>query len=307
MSQVLLRVGAFGALILFAYGLKAAGVLRPGDHRVLSKLLTTLTLPAAVVVSFSSFTLEPSLAFLAGLALALNLGAALLGWLLARGRGNGERAFAMLNLSGYNVGAFAMPFLQSFLGPAAVGVACVFDVGNSVMCTGGTYALAGVLAPTGGEKATLGRAAKQLFSSITFDVYLLMFLLSLGGFEVPQGVVDFLSPASSANPCLAMLMIGLMVEWDLKPGYLRRALLLVAGRNLLALGAALAFYFFAPFSLEVRQVMAILLFAPISVVNTAFTEKAGCDPGFAGFASSLSILVSFFTMSLAVVLLGAAG
>ena len=63
-----------------------------------------------------------------------------LGLLLSRGRSAGERALYMLNLPSWNIGAFALPFLQSFLGEQAVMAACLFDVGNSIMCTGGSYA-----------------------------------------------------------------------------------------------------------------------------------------------------------------------
>ena len=307
MFSVLAHAASFVALILFGYLMKKLGFCGAKDYRLLTKLLMNLTIPAAVVVSFSTFSFSPGLLFLAGMGLLLDLFMALLGWAATRGKDNTQRSFAMLNLSGYNVGAFALPYLQSFLGASGVGVACIFDVGNSVMCTGGVYAMTSAMVPAGGEKLPLRKAVGKLFSSTTFDVYLIMFLLSVLGIGIPQVVVDFLSPASAANPCIAMLMIGLMMEWELKPGYLRQALWVIAVRNLVAAAGALLFYFFAPFSLEVRQVAAIILFAPISVMATAFSEKTGTDPGLAGFVSSLSILVSFFTMTLTAVLLGISG
>ena len=47
----------------------------------------------------------------------------------------------MLNFSGYNIGAFTLPFIQNFLGSFGVIAICMFDVGNSISCTGGSYAL----------------------------------------------------------------------------------------------------------------------------------------------------------------------
>ena len=38
---------------------------------------------------------------------------------------------------------------KAFLGPFAVVATCMFDVGNSIMCTGGTYALTSGLVHTG--------------------------------------------------------------------------------------------------------------------------------------------------------------
>ena len=57
--------------------------------------------------------------------------------------------FYVFNLAGYNIGCFTLPFAQSFLGPFAVVATCMFDVGNSIMCTGGTYALTSGLVHTG--------------------------------------------------------------------------------------------------------------------------------------------------------------
>ena len=48
----------------------------------------------------------------------------------------------MLNLPGYNIGIFALPFVSSFLGPQGVVAACLMDVGNSCVCLGGAYGVA---------------------------------------------------------------------------------------------------------------------------------------------------------------------
>ena len=142
----------------------------------------------------------------------------------------------------------------------------------------------------------------MLFRS--FDVYLVMLAVGLAGIPIPQTLVDLLAPVAEANSFLAMLMIGLMLELNLRPGYLRRGVVTVLARNLLAAGEALLFYFCAPFSLEIRQVMVIVLFAPVSVASVAFSEKCGCDPGLSGFTASLSILVGMGLMTFLVIALG---
>lgn len=103
-----------------------------------------------------------------------------------------------------------------------------------------------------------------------------------------------------------MLMIGLMFRWESKPGYLRAALSVVLTRNLFALLVALGIYFFAPFPLEIKQVVAVILFAPISVIAPAFTERCGGDAGLAGFTNSLSIVVSLLMMTGLMLALGIA-
>lgn len=50
-----------------------------------------------------------------------------------------QQAFGILNLSGYNIGNFTMPFVQSFLGPIGVITTSVYDVGNAFVCLGGAF------------------------------------------------------------------------------------------------------------------------------------------------------------------------
>lgn len=65
------------------------------------------------------------------------------------------QAFNIINFSGYNIGCFTLPFIQSFIGPAGVVATCLFDAGNSVMCTGATYSIA--KAAAGGKEGTTVR------------------------------------------------------------------------------------------------------------------------------------------------------
>ena len=305
MEHVLTTASSFLLLILFGFFLKRLGFFGPHDHQLLSKLVMNLTLPAAAIVNFATLELTPALLSLLGLGLGMNLLTALLGWGLACRGSSVQKSFALLNWSGYNMGAFAMPYLQGFLGAAGVGAACIFDVGNAIMCTGGTYALTAVLAPEEGRRhITLGEIAKKLFSSTVFDVYLLMLGMGLLRIPVPRLAVQLLSPAAAANSCIAMLTIGLMLELKLPAGSLGQSLAIILGRNLVAAAAAGAFFLLAPFSLEIRQAISISFFAPIAVASAAFSEKCGCDPGVTGFTISLSILVSLPLMTLLTILLG---
>lgn len=306
MVSVLLTAASLLILILAGFLLKQAGFLHAQDHHLLSKLVMNLTLPAAVIVNFAALDLTPSLLFLAALGLGMNLFSALLAWVRGfRRKDSTGLAFDILGWSGYNIGAFTMPYLQGFLGAAGVGPACIFDVGNAVMCSGGTYALTGVLAPEEGRShPTLPDILRRLFSSVLFDTYLVLLVLGLAGVEIPPALVTILTPAASANPCLAMLLIGLMLELKLKPGYFREALSVILARNLIAAGAAALCFFFAPLPLGLRQVLVLLLFAPMPVSALPFMEKCGCDPGLTGFAASVSILLSLPVMTLLVVGMG---
>ena len=306
MGAVLLKALSFVLLIAAGFLLRRAGLFGERDYQILVRIVMNLTLPAAVITNFAGLELSGALLFVVLLGLLSNLALFGLGWWRSRSKPAGQRAFSMMNLPGYNIGTFAMPYMQSFLGHGGVVIACLFDTGNAIMCTGGSYALCTAAIGGDGGRPRLRDTLKKLFTSVPFDVYLFLLAYSALGLKVPQVALTLLAPLNAANPGLAMLMIGLMFRWESKPGYLRAALSVVLARNLFALLVALGIYFFAPFPLEIKQVVAVILFAPISVIAPAFTERCGGDAGLAGFTNSLSIVVSLLMMTGLLLALGIA-
>ena len=306
MGAVLLKALSFVLLIAAGFLLRRAGLFGERDYQILVRIVMNLTLPAAVITNFAGLELSGALLFVVLLGLLSNLALFGLGWWRSRSNPAGQRAFSMMNLPGYNIGTFAMPYMQSFLGHGGVVIACLFDTGNAIMCTGGSYALCTAAIGGDGGRPRLRDTLKKLFTSVPFDVYLFLLAYSALGLKVPQVALTLLAPLNAANPGLAMLMIGLMFRLESKPGYLRAALSVVLTRNLFALLVALGIYFFAPFPLEIKQVVAVILFAPISVIAPAFTERCGGDAGLAGFTNSLSIVVSLLMMTGLMLALGIA-
>lgn len=302
MTAVFVKSASFLFVILLGIVFRAIGVFGEKDHRVISNIVLKITLPAAVISSTANMTWKPELLLIPVLALVASWLLIGLGMLMSRGKEKGERVLNMLNFPGWNIGAFALPFLQSFLGAEAVMGACLFDVGNSIMCTGGTYALVSVVC--GGEKPDLKSVGKKLLTSVPFVTYVTMLVLVILGGTVPQGLLDFISPIASANPFLAMLMVGAMFRVEAKPEYLWSAVRVLGVRLVASLVLAVAVFWLAPFSLAVRQGLAIMVFAPISVIAPAFTEKCGGDEGLASFINSLSILLGVAGMLAAVFVLG---
>ena len=139
MAEVLTKAGVLLAIIALGYLLKRGGLFRRTDYEVVSKIVFRITLPCAVATAFfEGFEPNPTLFIvtLLGLLTGVLLWAG--AFLSTRGRGEESRAFYTQNLPGYNIGAFTLPFVQSFVGSFGVVTACMFDMGNSLMCTGGT-------------------------------------------------------------------------------------------------------------------------------------------------------------------------
>lgn len=294
MIDVLIKAFSFFLIIVVGYLLKTYGVLQRSDSIALSKIMMNLTLPAAVITGFASFKVDRSLLILVILGFLCNILLLCVGFLLGRKRDNDTKAFYMINSPGYNIGCFTLPYVQSFLGPAGIVATCLFDAGNSIMCTGGTYVAA---ANAVGISTGLKSAAVRLFSSIPFDIYVLMLIIALFGYRPPSQVAILTSIIGNANPFIAMLIIGMMLEININPSQFRHVVKIMAVRYSAGAVFAALFYFATPLPLNVRQVLAVVVFAPVSSLAPVFTARCGKLGAVSSFAGSLSVFISIIIIT----------
>ena len=271
-------------------------VINISDLVIISRIVLNIILPCAVISNFNNLKIYMSLLFLIFIGIICNLVTVGAGYLVALKKSDDEKAFNMINFSGYNIGCFAMPYVQSFLGPIGVVATCLFDAGNSLLCTGGTYSIASAVAKTDG-KTTLSSFIKKVFSSIPLNTYIIMLIVSYFNFQIPKPIIMFTDTVGAGNGFLAMLMVGVGLELNLKRSQIGKIVQTLSIRYGISIIMAFIFFIFLPFSLEVRQVLAIIVFAPVSAVSIAFTEKCNGDVGLASAINSSSIIFSIIVMT----------
>lgn len=296
MTEVLIKATAFVMIIATGYGLKCAGIFQAKDFHLLSRIVVKITLPAAIVANFSSMEMDRALLIMCPLGFIANVIMVALGYLSHRGKSRAEIAFAMVNVSGYNIGNFTLPFIQSFLGSYGFQVTSLFDAGNALMCTGGTYTAAAMAAGSG-KQVSLRAVLMSLFSSFPFDVYLLMTILAILKLRLPEIVVSYAGTVGSANAFLALFMIGIGFELKLEKEQLKEAVRLLVLRYGMAVIFSLIAYWLLPFSEEVRKTLAVLAFGPVSSVSPAFTGRLGGDVALSSTINSLSIVASIIAIT----------
>lgn len=86
MFEVLTRAGCFVFIIILGYVLRKAGFFKEEDFSVLSKITLKITLPAAIISSFSGKEIDLSLLFIAALGLGGGLIYMALGYGMNRGK-----------------------------------------------------------------------------------------------------------------------------------------------------------------------------------------------------------------------------
>ena len=290
MLDILLRACSFIAIIVMGYLLKRIGFFKKEDFGVLSKIAIRLTLPCAIIISFSGKVIDPALLGLPLLAVLFGGIYVTAAYVTHKPLGRERQSFAMLNLTGYNIGNFVIPFAQSFLGPMAVIAISIFDTGNAIVCLGGAFSLACMVRD--GSRFSAARIVKALLRSVPFIVYIVMLLATLLKIPTPAFVLNIAEIGASANAFVAMLMIGVGFELQAKREQLMTIARIVALRYSIAVVFALICYFMTPFALEVRQALVILAFSPVGSAVPGFTSEMGGDVGLSSAINSICMVIS---------------
>ena len=290
MTDILSRAGAFVAIILLGYILKHIGLFKEEDFGVLSKLLLKVTFPCAIITTFAGREIDPTMLVLALLAIGCGVIYMLVAAVINLRATREQRAFDILNLPGYNIGNFTMPFVQSFLGPTGIIATGIFDMGNAVICLGGAFGVASTV--KSGTRFSILRILRALLKSVPFLTYVVMLLMNVLNITLPAPVKECIGIIGSANPFLAMFIIGVGFKIGGDSAQRGKIVRLLALRYGIAIPIALLFWFVLPFPLEVRQALVILAFSPIGSAVPPFTAELEGDVGLSSAVNSTAILIS---------------
>ena len=290
MAAILTKAGCFVAIIILGWTLRRVGFFKEGDFAVLSKIVLRITLPASIIYSFSDKQIDPAMLLLSVLGFLLGIGYIGIGFLTSLGKSKEEKAFTVLNISGYNIGNFTLPFAQSFLGPAGVVTTSLFDTGNAFICLGVAYSVAAMVLR--GEKFSPVKILRDLLKSVPFVTYITMALLALVHIRLPSPITELAGLIGNANAPMAMLMLGVGFKISGDSRQVHSLVKILSVRYAVAVAVSLGCFFLLPVGLETRQTLALLAFSPIASAAPAFTGELGGDSGLASAVNSISIVIS---------------
>lgn len=306
MEESLAKVLSFIVFIALGQALRRFGILRPETFGAISGLVMNVTLPSVIIANLNGLRVAGDLLYVAIFGFCTNL--VLFVWaklLTMREKDPMMRDFKLLNLGGYSVGPFAVPYMQAFYPTTGVLTACMFDVGNVFMSGGGTYAL---IAGTR-EKTTLAQTLKTIGAKLIHSGPLITFLfvifMSIFSLKLPDGVVTCAKVAAGANTFLCMIMVGEAIEFEMSFSKFLMLLRILALRWIVCIALSLAAYHLLPFETEMLTALALICLSPIPAMNLIFTSKLGCDISLGANLNSLNVATSVIAMSVALVFLGA--
>lgn len=290
MLEILTKAGCYVAIIVMGFVLRRRGFFGPEAFGVLSKVVLRITLPCAIISSAAGQKLDASMLVVFLIGLGTGVTYMIFGYCVARKGSRAEKAFYLLNIPGYSIGTFALPFTQNFLGSVGVLTTSIFDVGNAFVCLGGAFGVARAVKE--GGKPDLKRLANALLTSVPFMTHLVMVTLNLLRIAVPGPILMFTGIVGNANAFLAMLMLGVGFRLSAEREKLGAIVKVLSIRFGFAILLALCWYYLLPFDLLVRQTLVVLMFAPIGTAVPVFTRELGEDEGLSSAINSVSIIIS---------------
>lgn len=299
MLVILSRASCFIGIILMGFILRRTGFFQESDFHVLVKVTMKITLTCAIINSFIGREVDVGMLIFAVLGLIFALFMVFVGWLINIGKGRNRQSFSMLNIAGTNLGNFVLPFAQGFLGPVGVMAVSLFDMGNSIMCLGGAYAIASMVKNGGsGESGfTLRPLFRSLKSAVALHTYVIMTVITLLHIPVPGIVADFTKNIANANIFMAMLMIGVGFQLSGDTEQMKAVARLLGIRFAIGISLALVSWYLIPVPLEYRQALVLLFMAPVSSAAVGYTADLGEDFGLASAVNSFSILISLILIT----------
>ena len=290
MQDILVKAACYIAIIVLGYVLRRRGFFGPEAFGVLSKIVIKITLPCAIISGNAGRAIDKGLLSIILLSFGAGVLYMLLGALIYRKKGKEAQAFGILNIPGYNIGTFAMPFTQNFLGPMGNIATSLFDMGNALICLGGAYGVAAAVKE--GRGFDIKRIAKNLLTSVPCMTIVIMVVLNLFSLTPPKPIVAFATIIGNGNAFLAMFTIGVGFRLSGDRSQIGDMVKILGTRYGMAVILALVFYFALPFALEIRQALVILAFSPIGSAVPIFTGELKGDVGLSAAINSVAIIIS---------------
>lgn len=294
MGVVVLQAFILFWMIVLGFITKRVGLLNKSDGNILGRIVMNITLPAVIIINLARLTLQKDLIFLVFLGLFWTVGQLLLTYFVVKQKEKLLKLFYLYGTSGFNIGNFTIPFIQSTI-PIGLPLVLMFDIGNSIMLSGGTKIVVDQMVSEH-KQLKIKQILKQLFTSVPFVCYVIMLTLKLTSIELPAGILGFVNPIAEANIFLSMFMIGLFMELRLSKTMMAevlRVLFIRFGVGLLIAGVL----YFLPMQNLTKMILSLLAFSPIPLFSIMLAVQDGVKEEWLGVSASISFLISLPLMT----------
>ena len=302
MGEIFSKILSMLVIIALGYALKYFGVVKREDFRILSTVLIHITVPAAVIVNFDGFIIQPSMAMIPLLCIAFFFLASGMCHMMTTKNTPTEQAFVLLNATTYNTGAFTMAFVQTLLPGSSVVAVSLFDIGNSPCCAVFNHIMAGSIMGKS-KKIDAKFVVHQLTHSFTFMFYMIMTAKCLLRLPTPEFILVPAKLIAPANVVFAMLSVGVGMEFHFPKDEIMLLIKCLVIRFSTAIPLALICWYLLPFDHYIRLALVMVSFSPSTLFGALFTRDLGGNYALANTAISTSIIITTIILTVVSVIL----
>jgi predicted permease len=279
-------------VIALGYVMKTFDIIKEQDGEGLARIIFNITLPALIITTFSTITIDFSLILITLISVLYGTGMALLGLFVFKKEVRSTRGMLSMMLPGFNIGLFAYPLVEAIWGQEGLKYFGMFDVGNSLVLFILCYLIASHFSSENAAldvKSAFGKLAK----SIPLLAYVTTFLFAVSGLRFPQIVLDITPVLAKANMPLSLLLLGINLNFSFTLSYWKNIGRVLAFRYVIGLMAGGAFFFFMPFETLLKYTLLIGLILPIGMAVIPYSVEFNYDQRFVGTLTNITIFISF--------------
>lgn len=294
-------------LILTGYLFRRFGLLKERDGKVISVIVLNLTFPALILTTVVSIEIRPELLIFPAVAFAYCAVMVGAGYLLFRNRPREDRGVMMMCVNGFNAGLFAFPLIEGIWGTRGLQYLAVFDIGNAVILLGLNYVIGSVFSPlNAGRKVKVDLAfiLRSMVRSVPLMTYFAGIALNLLDVSFPAVIQGGLEALARANMALALVLLGLYLEFRPVPGRAPKILAVLALRYGAGLAVGLTLFFLLPFDPLFRGLLMIALILPIGMTVIPYAIEFELDARFAAATLNITLVISFALMWILIAVFG---
>jgi len=280
------------SIIALGYVIKRLRILTENDAEVLARIILNVTMPALILTTFSRLTLEPSLLLLPVIGLFNGIFICVSSMLLFRGAERNRRGLLAMALPGANMGLFAYPLVEGIWGEAGLKYIAMYDVGNALVIFVICY-LAGSHFSARGERLDMRTVLRTLAGSVPLLVCLFALLLNGSGLALPGLVTEMAQLLSRANMPLALILLGMYLNFSFDAAHLRTLGQALLTRYVLGAGLGLTLFHLLPYDSLFRYALLLAGLLPLPMAVLPYAVEFDYDRKLAGALVNTTVLLSF--------------
>ncbi len=285
------------ALILTGYFCKRISLVTEKDGEIISRLILNITLPALVLVTFSSIDISLSLSLLPFLCIISGLLISGMAFFIFKNSPAPFKGILMASSCGFNIGLFAYPLIEGIFGVEGLQYIAMFDMGNAVLIFGLSYSYACYYAP-GAAAVNYREIAARLLKFFPLLSYLLALGISISGLQLPVLISGFLAPIAGANSFLALFLLGVYLNFTLSPKHWQYILKLLSLRYVFGLAAGITVYClllpYETFNQVFKSIALMGFILPVGMSVVPYAIQFNYDKKLTGAIVNISNIISFF-------------